>query len=189
MHEDNKHSLCKDCSEFHHLFEKGFTCVQYGLYERSVMLAFKYGEQAYIGEKIGDILYDRILPEIEAGLAFDCIIPVPMHKGKLRKRGYNQAELMARPLAYKTGLPLLGKALVRQKASKPMSRLSTYDRMENVKNIFAVRKGQAQLIRNKTVMLVDDIYTTGSTADECSRVLLESGAQKVYLLTFAAGAN
>jgi len=163
--------------------------VQYGLYERSVMLAFKYGEQAHIGEKIGEILYDRILPEMEAGLAFDCIIPVPMHKGKIRKRGYNQAELMARPLAHKTGLPLLVKALVRQKASKPMSRLSTYDRMENVKNIFAVKNGQAQLIRNKTVLLVDDIYTTGSTADECSRVLLEAGAQKVYLLTFAAGAN
>lgn len=189
MDVNSRRSLCRDCSELSHRYEQGFTCVQYGLYERSVMLSFKYGDQAYIGEKLGDILFDRISPELESGLAFDCIIPVPMHKRKVRKRGYNQAELMARPLAHKTGVPLLKDALVRIRESKPMSKLSTFDRMENVKNIFTLREDAVKLIRSKTVLLIDDIYTTGSTADECSKVLLEAGAEKVYLLTFAAGAN
>lgn len=189
MDDDSRRLQCKDCREFSHLFERGFTCVQYGLYERSVMLSFKYGDKGYIGEKLGEILYDRIVPEMESGLSFDYIIPVPMHKSKVRKRGYNQAELMARPLAKKTGLPLLKETLVRVRASKPMSKLSTYDRMENVKNIFTLKPDKVKLIRNKTVLLIDDIYTTGSTADECSRVLMEAGAEKVYLLTFAAGAN
>ena len=189
MDDDSRHPQCKDCREFPHLFERGFTCVQYGLYERSVMLSFKYGDKGYIGEKLGEILFDRIQPEMESGLAFDIIIPVPMHKSKVRKRGYNQAELMARPLAQKTGIPLLKEGLIRVKASKPMSKLSTYDRMENVKNIFTLKEDAVKLVRNQTILLVDDIYTTGSTADECSRVLLNAGAEKVYLLTFAAGAN
>jgi len=185
----SRRGLCRDCSDIAHMFEQGFTCVQYGLYERTVMLSFKYGDKAYIGEKLGEILFDRINPEMESGLEFDYIIPVPMHKRKMQKRGYNQAELMARPLANKTGMPLLKDALIRTRESRPMSKLSTFDRRENVKNIFTLREDAVKLIRSKTVLLIDDIYTTGSTADECSRVLLEAGAEKVYLLTFAAGAN
>ena len=184
MDDDSRHPQCKDCREFSHLFERGFTCVQYGLYERSVMLSFKYGDKGYIGQKLGEILFDRIQPEMESGLTFDFIIPVPMHKSKVRKRGYNQAELMARPLAQKTGIPLLKEGLIRVKASKPMSKLSTYDRMENVKNIFTLKEDAVKLVRNQTILLVDDIYTTGATVNIGAKLLKDAGFNKVLVITF-----
>ena len=180
------HRICVDCRENERRFIKGYTCLQYGLYERELLLAFKYGGKAYIGEKIARAMADRIKPE---GFETDIIVPVPMHKRKLASRGYNQAEIIAVNLARILNLKSQNKLLLRTGYTAAMSRLAPEERRMNIENAFKVAGNAAKKIEGKRVLLVDDIYTTGSTADECSRALLEAGAIEVRFISFAAGAN
>ena len=186
IQEDYPHGVCADCRENSHYFEKGYTCLQYGLYERELLLSFKYGGKTYIGDKIAGAMADRIKGEdFEA----DLIIPVPMHGEKKKKRGYNQAEIIARRLAFKLRLDYSGKLLLRTGNTAAMSRLAPEERRINIENAFAVAEGADSQIKGKKVLLVDDIYTTGSTADGCARALLSAGALEVRFISFAAGAN
>ena len=189
MDEDGIYNLCKDCRNASHYFTRGFTCLMYGLYEKELLLAFKYGKQGYMGEKIGEIIVDRLEPELENGLFFDIIIPVPIHKKKLRQRGFNQAELMAKPLSKKWGQPLENKTLIRTRSTSAMTSLDPLERRANIAGAFMVKKGEEGVVKGKSILLVDDVYTTGSTLDECSRVLLDAGAKEVFVVTLAAGAN
>lgn len=184
--EDYDGELCPDCCKTEHNFKKGIICLEYGLHEREMILSYKYGGRAYMGEKLADIMYDKLMYE---GLtdAFDIVIPVPIHRDKLKARGYNQAKLMAAPLAEKLGLLCASGALIKVKHMDSMSNLSAAQRRENIKNSFTVAKGQGKIIEGKNVLLVDDVYTTGSTADECSRMLTEAGAESVCVICLAAG--
>lgn len=181
------HSFCTDCTQISHAFEKGFACVQYARAERDLIHSFKYKDKAYLGRKLAEMMYDRIM--VEEDLSFDLIIPVPMFKKKERKRGYNQAEILARSLGKLMGLPCNSKILKRTLETEPMSNLGAKERRENIKNAFTIDKTWVTILRRKTILLVDDVYTTGSTADACTESLLDAGATKVYLLTFATGGD
>lgn len=186
LEESDRQQLCHDCRNFEHDFDKGFTCVQYGLLERGVLMDFKYKGKSYIGKKLGEILYDRM--EIE-DIQYDLIVPVPMHKSNQNRRGYNQAAVMAAELAKRKQVAFAPNLLERTKKTKAMKGLGALERQENLKNVFAVSAKNHYTIAGKSILLVDDIFTTGSTLDACSRVLRESGASQVYVLTFACGAN
>ncbi len=184
--EDYRHDLCWDCRSFEHEFDRGFTCVQYGLLERGVLMDYKYRGKAYIGRKLGEIMFDRMgLEDAE----YDMIVPVPMHRKRQNRRGYNQAQIMASVIAGKKGVPCVSELLERTQPTKAMKGLGAVERFENLKNAFAVSSENHYTISGKNILLVDDIYTTGSTLDACSRVLKTAGADKVYVLTFACGAN
>ena len=180
------HEICTDCRENAHDFEKGYTCVQYGIHERDLLLSFKYGGKAYIGEKIAEIMADRIENE---DLEIDLIIPVPMHKSKQKERGYNQAEIIAKHLAKKLSLPCSAKLLLRTGKTVAMSGLSPFERRMNMENAFSITERAAEKAKGKRILLVDDIYTTGSTVSACSQMLMAKGAREVRVITFAAGAN
>ena len=184
--DDYRHDLCWDCRRFDHEFDRGFTCVQYGLLERGVLMDFKYRGKSYIGRKLGDILYDRMAIE---NLEYDLIVPVPMHLKREAERGYNQAQVMAAFMAKRAGVPCASELLMRTRRTMAMKGLGSFDRYENLKNAFAVSPKNHYTVSGKRVLLIDDIYTTGSTLDACSKVLKEAGAAKVYVLTFACGAN
>jgi len=184
--DDYRHDLCYDCRAFPRAFEKGYTCVQYGLYERGLMMDYKYRGKSYIGRKLGDILYDRMALE---NFHADYIVPVPMHEKKQQKRGYNQAAIMAKRLARRMEAVYIGNLLARCRETKPMKGLGSFERQENLRGAFAVQRGNRYAITGKDILLVDDIYTTGSTMDQCSKILLEAGANQVFALSFAAGAN
>lgn len=186
LEEDYWRDLCEDCISNPHDFDKGFTCTRYGLYERVLMMDYKYSDKSYIGNKLGDILYDRIVIE---ELDFDVIISIPIHKKRMEKRGYNQAEIMARALSRRLGNKEFGEYLVRTVDTAPMRNLGIEERRENVKNSFKLTSSGIDKIKGKNILLIDDIYTTGSTLDSASRLLKDSGANKVYILTFAAGGN
>lgn len=179
-------NLCTDCLSTNHSFERGFACVEYGRSERDIIHSFKYKDKAYIGNKLAEIMYDRI--EVE-DLELDIIIPVPMYREKEKKRGYNQASILASKLSRLMDKPFNNKILVRAVDTKPMSDLGADERRENIKNAFAINKRLKNMIENKNILLIDDVYTTGSTADACTDVLLNAGADKVYLFVFASGAN
>lgn len=180
------HEKCVDCRTMDHRFIKGYTCARYGLYERILMMEYKYKDKAWIGRKVGDILADRIKDE---GLAPDLVVPVPIHKTREARRGYNQVDIMARIFAARMGWPVDNRTLVRTKNTLPMRNLGVPERVANVEDAFALRPGRAQNVVNKSILLIDDIYTTGSTADSCAKTLLEGGAREIRLLTFAAGSN
>ncbi len=178
--------LCYDCLMYDHYFTKGYSCLTYGLYERQLILDLKYNGRGYLAEKFGDILYDRISCE---NLCIDVIIPVPISRKKLRKRGYDQARLMAERLSCRTGVPADASILLRKKDTLPLSGMTPVQRQEALRDAFVIYPSKESGVKGKSVLLVDDIYTTGATADACSRKLSETGAEKIYLLVLASGGN
>ncbi len=191
--------MCYDCMRIDHAFERGFSCLMYGLHEREVLLDLKYNGKGYLAAKFGDILYDRISCE---DIRPDVIIPVPISAGRLKKRGYNQSALMARQLSKRWGVPIDEGILVRRKETMLLRSLNPADRRLALDGAFEVphrvnvnRKngcsgaGPDPGLAGKHILLIDDIYTTGATVDACSSVLLEAGAAKVYVLTLASGGN
>ena len=186
LQDDYIHNICADCRENEHFFEKGYTCAQYGINERKLLLSFKYGGKLYIGEKIAEAMADRLGGE---NLDADLIIPVPMYRKKQRKRGYNQAEIISEYLSKKMAVPYSGKLLLRTGDTAAMSRLAAAERRMNMEGAFSMAPGSEEKVKGKSILLVDDIYTTGSTADACAQALMASGARKVQVITFAAGAN
>lgn len=112
------------------------------------------------------------------------IVPVPMYGSKKRLRGYNQAEVFAKALSKECGLPLVRNGVKRIKDTVPLKTLSPEERKNNLKNAFQVT---SNIVQYDYILLVDDIYTTGSTADAVTRELLRMGAQEVYLLCICVG--
>ena len=117
------------------------------------------------------------LPEV------DTIVPVPLHKKRLQQRGFNQALVLARKFSPQDLKKIVPLALERRAFTQPQTGLNRADRNRNVKNAFAVR--QPGSIQNKKVLLVDDVYTTGATVNECARILIRSSAREVHVLTLA----
>lgn len=178
--------LCTDCNVIIHSFEKGFACVEYGRSERELIHKFKYKDKGYLGEKLAEIMYDRI--KIEE-LEIDLIVPVPMHKKKEKKRGYNQAAILARKLSRLMEKPFGERILLRILDTEPMSNLGAEERRNNIKCAFQVNESWNNKMKDKNILLIDDVYTTGSTAGACTDALIEAGAAKVFVLVFASGAN
>ena len=112
------------------------------------------------------------------------IIPVPLHPSRKRKRGFNQAEILAAVLSEQTGIPVRRDVLFRIKKTKPQKTLDPGERRDNLKGAFAV-SGRWKPCRN--VLLIDDIYTTGSTIERCAGMLKKAGAENVWFLTISIG--
>ena len=210
---DTSHGpFCYDCMMEEHYFIKGFSCLTYGLYERKLMMDLKYAGRGYLARIFGDVMFDRLETEISEGLFsgtsgdansvhIDLIVPVPVSPGRLRKRGYNQSEVMAQQLArrwqdYTWGLQEVPSApvfrphlLYRTRETQMLRSLNPTERRMVLRDAFAVSERERNRLAGKRVLLVDDIYTTGATADACSQALLEGGASGVYLMTLASGGN
>lgn len=119
-------------------------------------------------------------------VTYQCILPVPLHPSRLRARGFNQAVLLAAVLGRVHHLPLERHNLVRTRWTRSQVGLSEGARRNNVRGAFALANRAA--VAMKTVLLVDDIYTSGSTVDECAKVLINAGAKRVDILTLARAA-
>ncbi len=136
----------------------------------------------YFGEKLGEGIIEKGLPDGKAGI--DLIVPVPLHVKRQRKRGYNQSEHIALGISTATGIPCNGKILRRKTYSFSQTQFSKYDRWENVRSIFELR--QTELVRGKHILLVDDVLTTGATIEACARELLKAEGCTVSIATLAA---
>lgn len=140
----------------------------------------KYGGKGYLAKPMGYMM-KKTAEELSD---FDVIVPVPMYRKKQKIRGYNQAELLAKSLAKFSGKPCLADGLERIRETVPMSGLSWEKRKRAIKN--AIRVKGPERIAGKTILLVDDIFTTGSTGEECGRMLKQAGAERVFFAAFAA---
>lgn len=178
--------VCYSCMDSEHVFDRGFSCVDYGLLERGIIMDFKYGGKSYIGWKLAEIMTDRFMCEY---MDADIIVPVPVSIRRRNERGYNQAEILAKGLAAGTGIRYGGDVLKRVRDTSAMKALSVTDRKSNLKDAFKVSESAVKTIDGADIVLVDDIYTTGATADECCRVLKEAGAGRCYIFSFASAPN
>jgi ComF family protein len=152
---------------------------------RSIVL-LKYELIPPLGAWFGARLAEVIRRENDE-LAADVIVPVPLHPDRLRERGYNQAELIARPLARNLGLPMRSWLLMRTKPRPEKQKLTVHERWESVRGAFEARLGSP--VDNLSVLLVDDVMTTGATMDACARVLRRAGARRVIALAVARAAR
>lgn len=179
-------SVCGECQNKIHSFDDGLTCFRYSSLEREMLHDFKYHGRSYMARQFSRILYDKIEAE---NRHCDIFVPVPMYRNKERRRGYNQADLIARYTASLAGAAYDGEVLVRIRETAPMNRLTARERRHNLDGAFIVNEEKIEIIRGKHVMLVDDIYTTGTTMEQCSTVLKRAGAKHVTAVTIAAGRN
>lgn len=179
----NHHDKCGECRNTVHSFDKGIACFQYGDTERNMIKQFKYRGKSYMAEKFADIIYDRL----EASdMSSDIITAVPMYKKKERERGYNQAYLLAESASKKLRMRCERDILIRLKNTAPMNKLGSRARRMNLRGAFGITERGRELVKGRRVLLVDDIFTTGATADMCSSLLKEAGASEVVVLYLAA---
>lgn len=179
-------SVCAECRGEKRSFSGGVTCFVYRSVVRDMIRRLKYGGESYLGRIMGEILAESAAAR---GYAPDLIVPVPMHYKKKKSRGYDQAELIAAAAAERLGVECCADALGRKRQTRPMSRLNRQERRHNLEDAFAVTVKGVKAVRGKTVMLVDDIYTTGTTMDCCAEALLDAGAAEVYAASMASGIN
>jgi ComF family protein len=142
----------------------------------------KYSGHQEIGEKLGK-WYGYELAEADFGKEFDLIIPVPLHKNKLKKRGYNQCDTFAQSLSLTLSVPFSSTTLKRITATQTQTDKSRFLRWKNVEEIFVVANESE--ISGKRVLLVDDVVTTGATLESCGHVLLSKGAKGVSIACIA----
>ena len=149
---------------------------------RECILKYKFQNRPYMYKTFSKIILNnkKICGFLKS---YDIIIPVPIHKKKKHIRGYNQTELIACEIARKLKIKKSKNILIKQINTRSQSELSKQDRKKNVKGVFKVIN-QEKII-NKKILVFDDIYTTGSTVHECSKILKEAGASKVGVLTIA----
>lgn len=173
--------LCQECCDVKRYFEMSKSPYAYEGLIKKAIYSYKYYNKPYFYKLFGNCLINFMKNINYTG--FDCIVSVPLHSSKMRKRGYNQSELIAKYISANLSIPYVD-ALKRTKKTLKQSEQSKEERRKNLKDAFSV-KSSAEKIINSSVLLVDDIYTTGSTVDECSKALVNYGAAKVYVVTIA----
>jgi ComF family protein len=136
--------------------------------------------------QMADLQTEQKSPKTLSDLNRILVIPVPLHPRRLRWRGFNQAGLIAEKLADILGCSYGDNVLVRSKYTAPQTKLDEAERRANIKNCFALAPG-AQSIKDRSILLVDDVITTGATVEECAKVLKRAGAREVYALAIAKG--
>ncbi|QXE90324.1 ComF family protein [Geomonas subterranea] len=145
---------------------------------------FKYGGKMHLGDPLGLLAWQR-LERFIAQARPDCVVPVPLHRRRLRQRGYNQSQLIGEVLGKKLGVPQVVGNLSRLRWTEPQTGLDAGDRVTNVKGAFGVREPEA--LAGKRLLLVDDVFTTGSTLGACVDALREVEVAAVVAVTVARG--
>lgn len=149
---------------------------------RKTILDYKFNEKSYLYKTFVNFLLknEKLFEKIKS---YDTIIPVPISKKRMKKRGYNQSLLIAKLMAKNIHLELIDNCLIKTKNIIEQSKLNKKQRLENIKNAYVLKNRKR--LENKKILLIDDIYTTGSTVNECSRILSLAKLQKIGVLTIA----
>lgn len=148
-----------------------------------MILFYKFNKFWIIGKDLARLVHKTLAKREEIWLGVDAIMPVPLHPKREKRRGFNQAQVIAKELANLEKIKLLEGVLVKTRNVPPQTFLQLKEREKNVRGAFCVIKKEK--IEDKVILLVDDVYTTGSTIRECSLVLKEAGVKEVKALTIA----
>ena len=177
---ENMASFCENCKGGKHYYTKSRSVFVYQDYVSGGILNFKFHNGKYYSKPFAKYLADLYK---EHKYNCDLIIPVPIHVTRLKERGYNQSELLAKDLGEIINLPVDSESLVKIKKTKNQAELDFKQRHTNLEKAFKVTNKKQ--IKDKNILLIDDVYTTGSTIDECTKELTKAGAKSVYALTVA----
>ncbi len=175
--------LCGACLEKQPVLAKHRSFARYEGLVKDVILLFKYRGFKTLGKWLGDLLAESLENEEDLWEGVEAVVPVPLHPKKERKRGFNQSQVLARRLAKHRALNLLERRLIKVRNIPAQTSLEAGEREKNVQGAFRVRK--AKDLQGKIILLVDDVYTTGSTLRECGLVLKKAGAREVRAVTIA----
>ena len=174
---------CYDCCRYNYSYNSGKALLQYNEIMKKSLSRYKYGGRQEYSIWYTDELLKRYQNYINM-IKPDVLIPVPIYKGRYKKRGFNQAELISRGISKATGIKTYVKILERIHNTVPQSSLASKERKRNLEQVFMVKKSIKGI---KSVLLIDDIYTTGSTIEACSRVLKNAGVLNVYYMSVCIG--
>lgn len=173
---------CAACLALPYRFARARAACVYDAASRDLILRFKHGDQQQFAPLFARWLSRAAAPLIEAA---DAVVPVPLHPTRLLARRFNQAAEMARPLARASRRDYLPDALIRARATESQSGRSARGRKLNVKSAFALTEAGSRRVRGRRILLIDDVLTTGATAEACARALLDGGARAVDLAVIA----
>lgn len=177
--------LCQECQTHKRYFYKARGV---GIYEdvlRESIHILKFEKKEGIHNQLGNLLVNYLKEQHQELISqIDFIIPVPLHRKRLRARGFNQAQLLSISIGNYFNLPL-NLDLKRIRFTTPQMNLDREERMQNIKGAFGIKNHHS--ITRKSILLIDDIFTTGATVNECSKVLIKAGAKQVFVLTLARG--
>lgn len=192
----SKKYICEECMElikFKSLnkidtynnknFKEHLYILKYEGIIRQRILDYKFKEKSYLHRSFSEMILNS-KENIEFIKKYDVLIPVPIHKYRMKIRGYNQSELIAKDLVYQIrNIKLQNRVLIKTKNIVAQSSLNKKQREYNIEDAYEIKN--VEKIVNKKVLLLDDIYTTGSTVNECAKVLKESGCKEVGIVTIA----
>ncbi len=174
---------CADCTKTRHEYRQGRAVFSYQGPVRGILYRYKYSNRRDYTEFLASEAA-RLYGSWAGGLGISMVIPVPLSAERKRRRGYNQADLFARRFAALCGLPYHPQMLIRTRNTVPQKELSAIERKNNLKNAFKINENVVNL---KRILLIDDIYTTGSTIDAAALVLKQSGVKEIYYLCISIG--
>ena len=182
--EDDGDHLCGPCLLHHPPFLAARSATLYSGPVQGLIHRLKYGKKVHLARPLG-LLAAGCLASFVEEKAPDLIVPVPLHRKRLRQRGFNQSQLIAAVLGKAWGVPLVVGNLRRVRWTEPQTGLAAAERGGNVRDAFAVRNAEG--VRGKRVLLVDDVFTTGSTVRACAEPLQEAGVADLLVVTVARG--
>jgi len=173
-------AVCAGCLAEPPAFDRLRAAVAYGEISRKVALRLKYGGRPGVAETIARLMERHLVGAPDAVLA-----PVPLHRWRIWRRGYNQAALIASALARRAGLEVRLDLIERVKPTPPLKGLGPKERRDAVRGAFRIAPVRRPALRGRAVLLIDDVYTSGATANACARILKRAGAAEVGVLTWA----
>lgn len=175
---------CLNCRGEKFYFDRAFSPYVYTGTVKKLIHEFKYNGKDYLGKSLG-LMMNNFIKNYSLPIEYlDCIVPVPLHTSRQREREFNQAQILSRQIAKEFNKEALSGALIRNKPTKTQTEMSLQERKQNVKNSFLVTR--PELIKDKNLLLIDDVLTTGATCNQAAKVLKEAGAKIVLLLTLAS---
>ncbi len=181
---DGPEPFCLTCQTHQHYFTRAVSCFPYKGGVRHAVLQYKFGGRRDYCRTFSHLLTYRVLP-FHKEFPFDCVVCAPMTKAALAERGYHQTALMASRVADALQIPFLADALVKTKETKKQSTLSGYsERFKNVEKAFALSLPKS-MFAGKNILLIDDVLTTGATADALAKIQDAAGAKRIFVATLA----
>ena len=180
---NTNNEFCHDCIERQHKFIYGRALFVYDEVLKESIYRFKYGKRQEYGDFYGERMATDFADMIKA-VKPDGIIPIPLHKNRFKQRGYNQAEILARKIGDRFSIRVCTNYLIRVQDTKVQKDLDSTLRQNNLKKAFKIA---SDVVKLNTVIIVDDIYTTGSTIDAAAECLMDAGVENIYFIVLAIG--
>lgn len=175
---------CSYCFNKSFYFDKAISCIEYSDISKSMILGFKYKNKTYMAKYISNIMKEKL--DLE-NIKFDYITFVPLHKKRMRKRGFNQSEKIAKELGKMIDIPILD-CIYRKSNTNRLYNLNRIERKIELKNAFLVKEN-INYANGKNILLIDDIFTTGSTVNEISKLLKLNNVNKIFVMTLLTKSN